>query len=195
MHFRDVIKIIQETECVSLHDYNWIKQVRTYNQYQVYNEYLTASVAYGNQFVCPSAIPLNNVFLNEKMLIKIVNQIVSCDTVPIVNSSLLEELSIFNARPYRNFNICTGKESVCLQNFINGTWLIGSFSDITLSDQANLEQFHLMAQTLSLIHTAINNKEHYHLKGCKNLSIHRDSGISLVAKSTLSPVLCDKIRF
>ena len=195
LHFRDAIQHLWERQVSTPQDYHWVKQIRTYyNLEQGTTEYLTTSVNYGYELVSMAYHTLLNIFMNEKAVIEFANQIILCATVPITTHSWLSDFSIANGRFYRQFRLSTGNESETLKNFLIGTWLTGAFLDVHLPQKINLDQTNVIAHALSLIHLATSSKDPY-FKGWKNLSLYRDSGISLVTQSAIRPEIASKFKF
>jgi hypothetical protein len=103
------------TGCESKDSYEWLKQVRHYynNVEHAYVEYLNVPVTYGYEFVCQASNPMLATTLNENQIVSLVNTLLCCNNTPILDKSFMEELSIYNAKPYvkacvptsQNFNL------------------------------------------------------------------------------------------
>ena len=107
-----------------------------------------------------------------------------CNSIPLVTSSLLPQLSIFNAKSYHRLSLSTGNEINILKSYIQGTWLAGSFTDICLPINLSDEQLIIIAKTVQQIQT--NLKETNFLRGFKNMPINREAGISLNSSTLTS---------
>ena len=86
------------------------------------------------------------------------NNILCCNNIPILSKSFLQEVCAYNAKPYNSLNFISGKETTTLENAIIGTWVTGSFTDISLASNFTNEQLVTIAKTIQQINLAVSLK-------------------------------------
>ena len=70
--------------------------------------------------------------LNEKSLIEFSNMMITTNTIPISKKSFAYEFAAYNGKNYSKLFLADGNDTKSLYNFMIGTWLTGTITDIFL---------------------------------------------------------------